>query len=163
MCSGNLIAIVLCKLHSSLLNYAHFFYISKFFSVLVLSSSVLLALCCLISLVTSLSLTKYWIIILDLFCLFVLCLSSIRIPALPWSLTYHKFAGGKWSRRNVTQHSTVKQDLINTTFKKKFKALWEICEAECAAQHLAKEIDLLSVNRNWSLHLLYYINSTSSL
>lgn len=136
------------------------FFTTQLFSVLVLSSSVLLALSCLMCLVASLSLDKYWIIILEGF---FLCPSSIRIPTLCWSLSYHKFAGGEWSRRNVTQHSTVRQDLINTTFRKKFRAVWEICKAECAAQHLAKEVDILSVNRNWCLHLLYYINSISSL
>lgn len=136
----------------------HFFYNSIIFS----SSSVLFCAFSpiLLDVSCSFSFDKYWIIILEGF---FLCPSSIRIPTLCWSLSYHKFAGGEWSRRNVTQHSTVRQDLINTTFRKKFRAVWEICKAECAAQHLAKEVDILSVNRNWCLHLLYYINSTSSL
>lgn len=51
------------------------------------------------------------------------------------------------------------QDLTNSTFKEKFRAAQEICNAECAAQHLAKTLDH-GVKGNWHLHLLYYINST---
>lgn len=137
------------------------FFTTQLFSVLVLSSSVLLALSCLMCLVSSLSVDKYWIIILDFFFFCALLLLESQHFADPCLTT--NLQGGEWSRRNVTQHSTVRQDLINTTFKKKFRALWEICKAECAAQHLAKEVDILSINRNWRLHLLYYINSTSSL
>lgn len=72
-------------------------------------------------------------------------------PSTCWSLTYHTKLAAE------ILHSPV---IWDKTFTKKFGAVWEIWESKILCP--AKELDHLSFSRNWCLHLLYYVNSTST-